>query len=71
MIGVLVVLVMAALPVLGIRLVNTGAALLPVSSPQRQFAEAIGDRFPVAALARSRWSAALPSPTCSAGAPTW
>jgi RND superfamily putative drug exporter len=49
--AVLVVLVVAALPLLQMRLVSSGAALLPQSSTQRRFFDALDARFPAAAAA--------------------
>jgi RND superfamily putative drug exporter len=45
-IGVLTVLLVAAVPVLGIRLVNSGVQLLPTDSTQRQLVEAVQQDFP-------------------------
>jgi RND superfamily putative drug exporter len=39
-------LVVAGIPVLSMRLVNSGVQLLPTSSPQRQLFEAVSTRFP-------------------------
>jgi RND superfamily putative drug exporter len=50
-IGVVAVLVVAAVPVLSIRLVSTGIALLPTSSAQRQLFEAMETRFPASTQA--------------------
>jgi RND superfamily putative drug exporter len=49
--GVLAVLLVAAAPVLGIRLVNSGVQLLPTDSAQRQLFEAVELRFPLIAEA--------------------
>jgi RND superfamily putative drug exporter len=48
MVGVLVVLLVAALPVLQLRLVSSGVALLPRTAPSRQVFDQIGARFPAA-----------------------
>jgi RND superfamily putative drug exporter len=50
-VGVLTVLILAALPALRLQLVNSGTALLPVSSPQRQLFDGIDTRFPQAGTA--------------------
>jgi putative drug exporter of the RND superfamily len=50
-IGVLAVLLVAALPVLSIRLVNSGVALLPKDSTQRRLFETVQQRFPATAVA--------------------
>ena len=47
--AVLAVLVVAALPVLSMRLVSSGVQMLPPSSQQRQLFEAVGERFPAIA----------------------
>jgi RND superfamily putative drug exporter len=49
LVAVLAVLVVAGIPSLGMRLVNSGTALLPVSSPQRQLFDGVDARFPRAA----------------------
>jgi RND superfamily putative drug exporter len=46
LVGVLVVLAIAALPVLQLRFVQSGVALLPPSSPTRQVFDQISARFP-------------------------
>jgi RND superfamily putative drug exporter len=62
MVGVFVVLVVAALPVLQLRLVSSGVALLPRTAPSRQVFDQIGARFPAASSPAvtivSRWPAA-------------
>jgi RND superfamily putative drug exporter len=47
-VGVLTVLLVAALPVLQLRLVSSGVALLPTSSPTRSLFDQVGARFPAA-----------------------
>jgi RND superfamily putative drug exporter len=51
LVAVLAVLAVAATPALGLRLVNSGTALLPVSAPQRQLFDGVDTRFPRAAQA--------------------
>jgi RND superfamily putative drug exporter len=46
LLGVLTVLVLAGLPSLRMQLVDSGTALLPVSSPQRQLFDGVDARFP-------------------------
>ncbi len=46
LVGVLAVLVLAALPALQMRLVSSGIALLPTSAPSRQLFDQLGARFP-------------------------
>jgi putative drug exporter of the RND superfamily len=48
LLGVLAVLVLAALPALQLRLVSSGIALLPRSSPSRQLFDQVAARFPAA-----------------------
>jgi len=45
-VGVLAVLGLTAVPALHLRLISSGAALLPTSSEQRQLFEAVEERFP-------------------------
>ena len=49
--AVLAVLVVAALPALQLRLVNSGVALLPRSSPSRHLFDQVAARFPAASAA--------------------
>jgi putative drug exporter of the RND superfamily len=57
--AVLAVLILAALPAMHLRLVNSGVALLPRSSPSRQLFDQVAARFPAASAAPvtvvSRW----------------
>ena len=48
------VLVVLALPVLGLQMRNSGIELLPVSSPQREFVDELSTQFPASASADVR-----------------
>ncbi|MFF2622188.1 MMPL family transporter [Oerskovia jenensis] len=54
MLGTVAVLVVLALPVLGLQMRNSGIELLPQSSPQREFVDELSAQFPASASADVR-----------------